>query len=114
MTGTPKSFILKKGKIVVDGVEYVLIKSNDDNGRKQCMHFINYKTNTKICWKHSTTSTEFYYNGKRHREDGPALIITDSKWVQIVGQAWYMNGLQLSREEEQNQIRKINLNKCLD
>ena len=100
---------IKKGKIVVDGVEYVLIKSNDDNGRKQCMHFINYKTNTKICWKHSTTSTEFYYNGKRHREDGPALIITDSKWVQIVGQAWYNEWFTIikRRRTKSNQKNKF-------
>jgi hypothetical protein len=43
-------------------------------------------------FEHSNGTKEWYLNGKRHREDGPAIEWSDgSKW-------WYLNG-ELHRED---------------
>ena len=39
------------------------------------------------------TGTEWYLNGKRHREDGPAREYASGTKV------WYLNGKKLSEEE---------------
>lgn len=105
---------IKKSEIIINGVKYCFIKSKDDKGKKKCEHFIRNKTNTYIYWEDKsgkTTFQSFYYNGKRHRENGPSSIWKSKEWGD--GESWYINGEILSDEEKQNQIRKINLKKCL-
>ena len=105
---------IKKSEITINGVVYCFIKSKDDKGKKNCEQFIRGKKDTLVYWEHKSESTgfqHFYLNGKKHREDGPASIWSSSKWGN--GEAWFINDKGLSEEEKKNQIRKINLNKCL-
>jgi hypothetical protein len=36
---------------------------------------------------------EWYFNGKRHRVDGPAIVWADGR------QIWYLNGIKYSQDE---------------
>ena len=41
----------------------------------------------------------WYLNGKRHREDGPAIICADGS------QSWYLNDIELTEQEFNNRNR---------
>lgn len=110
MKGVGKFFI------IINEYRYRYIKSNCDKDKGQCEHFIKYKTGQKICWDDigkENSYRYFYLDGVLHREDGPAFIMTNLGTGYIYTQ-WYMDGNEMSFEERTNQIRKINLEFCLD
>lgn len=52
---------------------------------------------------HDTGCIEWYYNGKTHREDGPAVTYPDVK-------AWYLNGQHFVEASFNQAIKNKNTN----
>lgn len=122
---------IKKFYIDINNFRYCYIKSNNNSTHLQCKQFIDHKVDEKICWDDTCDNTHtnipgyrnyyvgrytfryFYFNGVLHREDGPAVIRKNLKTGEEFSN-WFMDGKLLSFEERTNQIRKINLEFCLD
>jgi hypothetical protein len=58
---------------------------------------VEYKNGTK----------EWFNNGKLHREDGPAIDYNSIK-------QWYLNGIEYSEQEWEQEVAKIKLKRILD
>ena len=67
------------------------------------MKHIEYKVKV---WANGTK--EWYLNGKRHREDGPAIEGTDGT------KYWYLNGKYLTEEQFNKKMKKPCENKVVE
>lgn len=108
---------IKKRLIIIDNVKYIHIfskKKEDENSWNRCEHFVKNKMDEPICWDDKCLlSRKFYYNGKLHRDDGPAHITYDETFTTEERIVWYNHGFTMTDEESKNLKRKINLNKML-
>jgi len=58
--------------------------------------------------EHADGSKAWYQNGKRHREDGPAVESpSGTKW-------WWLHGEMMTEEEHKRRVRKKKLEAFLD
>ena len=115
MKGVGKKFI------IINGFKYRYITSKSNEDIKKCEQFIRNKIDEHICWDHFVNNEKiknniwryFLFNNKYHRDDGPAIILKDESG-NVTFSNWCIEGEYLTEEEKLNEIRRINLDLCLD